>query len=551
MSSTPLSAHDKGSHAPSKGPASPARRRVAGVTVPLFSLRSERSWGIGEIGDLPEFAAWIARAGLRLVQLLPLGEVAGGETSPYFALSAFGIDPMYISLSAVPELPAGRVEEALGDDVPALERAMQSGIVEYELVRRVKQRALRFAFERFVEEHHAKGTPRAAELRAFVARHHDWLPDYARFRAAKDAHGGAAWYTWSEGLRRRDPAALEELRNERAKEVLYYEYVQWLAHTQWDAARAELKTMGIEVMGDLPFMVSRDSADVWAHQDEFRMDMSVGVPPDVFNEEGQDWGLPPYWWDRMRENGFAWLRRRARYTGTLYDRFRIDHLVGFYRTYMRPEDARADANGRMVKGSFDPSEEDAQLAHGEQVIGAMIEGAAETGAQLIGEDLGIVPPFVRRSLTRLGVPGYRVLIWEKDDRVFRDPAEYPALSVACFGTHDTDSVVVWWETRDEAEREALKALPQLAKRRGELGPQFTPEVHRALLELINGSASELVLLLMQDVLGTRERVNTPATMGAHNWTYRLPATPELLDERAEVKEALARVRESVEAGKRV
>lgn len=527
---------------------SPARRRISGVTVPLFSLRSERSWGIGEIGDLPEFARWIATAGLRLVQLLPLGEIAGGETSPYFALSAFGIDPMYISLSDVPELPAESIGEALGTDAEALEQARKSERVNYDLVRRVKRRALRFAFERFMAEHHAAQTPRAAEMAAFVARQSDWLPDYAQYRAFKDGFDGAAWFQWPEGARDRHPEALAALRRERARDILYYEYVQWLAHTQWEAARAELRAQGIEIMGDLPFMVARDSADVWAHQDEFRHDMSVGAPPDQFNEEGQNWGLPPYYWDRMRENGFAWLRRRCRYTGLLCDRFRIDHLVGFYRTYMFSEPRAAGERPRAI---FDPAEEAAQLEHGERVVRAMIEGAAETGAQLVAEDLGAVPPWVRASLTALGVPGYKVLIWEKDDVVFRNPADYPERSVACFGTHDTDSVVVWWETRDDREREGLLALPQLAPHRERLGRQFTKETHRLLLDLIHGSGSELVLLLLQDVLATRDRINTPGTVGPENWTIRLPAPPSELERDPEVREALARVRASVEASGRL
>ncbi|AUX21601.1 4-alpha-glucanotransferase [Sorangium cellulosum] len=547
MSSSPAESQSQGSITSPSSPSS-ARRRISGVTVPLFSLRSERSWGIGEIGDLPEFAAWMRTAGLRLVQLLPLGEISGGETSPYMALSAFGIDPMYISISAVPELPAEQLAEALGDELGTLERARTSGRVEYDLVRRVKQRALRFAFDRFEREHHAKQTPRAAELAAFVARQADWLPDYAQYRAFKDGFGGAAWWAWPEEIRHRAPEALQRLRRERARDVLYYEYVQWLAHAQWEAARADLRGKGIEIMGDLPFMVARDSADVWAHQGEFRHDMSVGAPPDQFNTEGQNWGLPPYYWDRMRENDFAWLRRRCRYTGLLYDRFRIDHLVGFYRTYMFTE--RGGQGGERPRAMFDPPEEAAQREHGPRVMRAMLEGAAETGAQLVAEDLGAVPPWVRASLTELGVPGYKVLIWEKDDVVFRDPAAYPERSVACFGTHDTDSVVVWWESRDERERSGVLDLPELAPRRHELGRTFTRETHRALLDLIHGAKSELVLLLLQDVLATRDRVNTPGTVGPENWTLRLAATPAELDRDPEVRAALDRVRESVLASGR-
>lgn len=547
MSSPSAENQSQGSSQSSPSP-SGARRRISGVTVPLFSLRSDRSWGIGEIGDLPEFAAWMQRVGLRLVQLLPLGEVSGSETSPYMALSAFGIDPMFISLSAVPELPPELVGEALGEDVEALERAKRSPRVDYDLVRRVKGRALRFAFDRFEREHHAKQTPRAAELAAFVKRQSDWLPDYAQFRAFKDGFQGIAWWDWPEEIRQRRPEAMEGLRRERARDVLYYEYVQWLAHTQWEAARAALRDKGMEIMGDLPFMVARDSADVWAHQDEFRHDMSVGAPPDQFNTEGQNWGLPPYFWAKMRENDYAWLRRRCRYTGLLCDRFRIDHLVGFYRTYIFPE--HKGQGGERPKATFDPAEEPEQREHGERVVRAMIEGAAETGAQLVAEDLGAVPPWVRASLTALGVPGYKVLIWEKDDVVFRDPAEYPELSVACFGTHDTDSVVVWWESRDERERAGVLDLPQLAPRRQEFGQQFTSETHRALLDLIHGSKSELVLLLVQDVLATRERVNTPGTVGPENWSLRLAAPPAEMERDPQVQGALERVRESIKASGR-
>lgn len=511
-------------------------RRVAGVTVPLFSLRGPRSWGIGEIGDLPAFAQWARDAGLRLVQLLPLGEISGGETSPYAALTAFGIDPMYISLADVPDLGTDAVEalyrarshKPQGDSAyGVLARAVESRTVDYGAVRSLKQHALKAAFARFYEGELLRGTPRAATFRAFVQQNDFWLNDYALFRALKDAHAGVAWWDFREDIRDRRPRALSEARVNLSREVLHYQYVQWIAHVQWYDVRARLRAIGVEIMGDLPFMVGRDSADVWANQGEFKNDASVGVPPDQFNEEGQDWGLPPYDWRVMRATDFAWLRRRCRYTASLYDRFRIDHLVGFYRTYMRDNDRRVDHRGKLLPGHFDPAEENAQLEHGERVITAMKEAAREGGAELIAEDLGIIPPFVRKSLPRLGVPGYKVLIWEKDQvagkDVFRDPTEYPALSLACFGTHDTFPVAEWWESLGTEEREAVKKLPGLAPHASTLGPTFSPGVHRALVDLLAGSGSDLVLFLMQDILGTKDRINTPATVGAHNWTYRLPA----------------------------
>jgi 4-alpha-glucanotransferase len=530
-------------HAPS--------RRLAGVTVPLFSLRSHRSWGIGEIADLPEFGQWVRDAGIRLIQILPLGEISGNETSPYAALTAFGIDPMYIALADVADLGPD-VTSALGGASGALllSRAKASAAIDYEAVRTLKRQALRFGFERFTHHDLPRSTPRAAAFQAFREQSREWLDDYALFRALKDEHGGVAWWEWDEALQRRDPDALAEARSRTEQDALYYAYAQWLAHSQWYEARTRLAAIGVEVMGDLPFMVGRDSADVWANQSEFRDDASVGAPPDPFNDEGQEWGLPPYHWDRMRKNDFTWLRRRVRYTGSLYDRFRIDHLVGFYRTYIRPRAALVGPPGKLAPGVFDPATPEAQLEHGERVITAMTEAAQQAGATLIAEDLGAVPDFVRKSLTRLRVPGYKVLIWEKDANVFRDPLTYPAVSVACFGTHDTAPVAIWWEGLDNEARAAVKKIPLLVPHSKELGPAFTPLVHRALVDVLNASASELVLFLIQDVLGTRERINTPATTGSHNWSYRLPGTVDELRRDRYATQVVTMVRQSIEKNRR-
>jgi 4-alpha-glucanotransferase len=524
------------------------RRRVAGVTVPLFSLRTTRSWGIGEIGDLATFGSLARASGARLVQLLPLGEIAGGETSPYSALTAFGIDPIYISLADVEDLPESEHGALLGDDgLRTLAWLREQPKVDYEAVRWLKRRALDAAFVRFIERVHGRGGERDVAFARFCAEHRAWLDDYALFRALKDAYELNAWWDWPAGVRDRDPHALGEARAQFARGVLKHRYLQWLAHAQWETSRAALRALGVEIMGDLPFMVGRDSADVWANRGEFRSDASVGVPGDQFDPEGQEWGLPPYDWRVMRANNFAWLRRRARYAGVLYDRFRIDHLVGFYRTYMRPVDKLRGPDKKLLPGFFDPADEPAQKLHGEAVIGAMIAAAKETGAGLVAEDLGVIPDYVRPSLAAMGVPGYKVLIWEQEGGAFRDPTRYPACSVACFGTHDTAPVAAWWESLPAWERDAVCRLPALASRGGaSLGARFTPAVHHALMALVLGARSELVLLLMQDVLGVHDRVNTPSTVGPHNWTWRLPDTVEALTADEGVRARLAMVRAEVE-----
>lgn len=534
-------------NAPQPAPA----RRIVGVTVPLFSLRTASSWGIGEIGDLPALARLLAPAGVALLQILPINEIAGGNTSPYGALSAFGIDPMYITLTAIDDLKGLGNAEALGPDgAAALAALRRAPGVDYEAVRKLKRRALIAGLKVFHRrELSAEGppSPRVRSFQAFLDAHRAWVGDYALYRAIKDAHDGKPWWEWPAPLRDRDPAALRLAEAKLADEILLFKYMQWLAHAQWADARKILGELGVEIMGDLPFMVDRDSADVWADREEFRLDMSVGCPADQFDKEGQDWGLPPYHWAVMAENDFAWLRRRASYSGQLYDRFRIDHLVGFFRTCMRPYDARRDAEGKLVTPVFDPPDETSQQRHGERVVQAMIDGAAATGARLVAEDLGSVPEYVPPSLAKLGAPGYKVLIWEKDDAVFRDPATYPAVSVACFGTHDTEPVAAWWSGLAPEERAAALDLPVLRDMSPKPDKKFTPALHAALLRLICGANSELVLLLIQDLLGVRDRINVPGTVGADNWTYRLPKPIEQMAADRAVVAALERLGAAVDA----
>jgi 4-alpha-glucanotransferase len=548
------------STSPSRGLVQPSSgRRRAGVTIPLFSIRTPRSWGIGEIGDLPEFAALVKRAGISLVQLLPLGEISGAETSPYAALSAFGIDPIAISMAEMPEIRSEEAPSKLGprstrnlrdaigsDGSHLLSRARTSTSIDFEIVRRLKKRAFGFAFKRFLAEDMARGSARALAFLRFVETESAWLLDYALFRALKDAHEGKPWWEWARALADRSSDALARARMDLAPEILFYEYLQWIAHTQWARMRGELRDLGVELMGDLPFMVGRDSVDVWANPEAFKRDGSVGVPGDAFSEDGQDWDLPPYHWAAMRGDGFRWLRQRARYTGSLYDRFRIDHLVGFYRTYQRSRAKKVARDGRLLPGSFDPEGESEQLSHGEAVVTAMIEGATESGARLVAEDLGTVPDFVRASLAALGVPGYKVLIWEKDGEKYRDPALFPAISVACFATHDTDPVAAWWEGLEPQERAAVAKIPGLAKVGSKLGRTFDDEVHGALVDLLAASASELVLFLFQDLLGQKHRINTPGTTGGDNWSYRMPATVEECARNAPILAKLARVKEALE-----
>jgi 4-alpha-glucanotransferase len=511
--------------------------RHAGVLVPLFSMPTSASWGIGEITDIAALSTWLRAAGQDLLQLLPLNEMAPGQKSPYSAITAMAIDPIHIGVHAVEEFRALGGEDAFdAASRDVLLRARLARRVDYAAIRPLKDRWMRAAFERFRQAELARETERAGRFVAHIAEQAWWLDEYALFRALHARHDEQPWMSWDAALRDRRTESLKQARRQLADEILFRQYLQWVADEQWQAARAAVP--GVSLFGDLPFMVDTDSADVWANQELFRLDASVGVPPDAFSETGQNWGLPVYRWDRMRERDHAWLRARARRSADLYDGYRVDHLVGFYRTYAFPHDAS--------KAGFTPADEDDQRALGEEVLGVF----GETGVEIIAEDLGTVPDFVRASLAELGIRGYRVLRWEREwkqkGQPFRDPARYPPRSVATSGTHDTEPLAVWWEQADKQERAAILRLDALARR---LAPDFdpavapfTPALRDALLEILFASGSDLLLLPIQDVFGWRDRINVPATVSDNNWTYRLPWPVEKLGDQEVVRERQATLR---------
>jgi 4-alpha-glucanotransferase len=509
-------------------PTAPARR--AGLNIPLFSCASTAAWGIGEIGDIPAVTRWLAGAGMRVFQLLPTNEMAPGQQSPYSAISAMAIDPIFITMRDVPEFAALGGESSLeDDDREELFDVRRAGTVLHARVRRLKHASLRKSFERFEQTEWRCDTNRARELRRFISEQAWWIEDYATFRAIHAREGERPWTEWPVDLQRREPAAIDRARRELAHDVLCQQYWQWLATTQWQAARRQ--TQGVELYGDLPFMVDGDSADVWARQQQFRLDASVGVPPDAFSATGQDWGMPVYRWDVMASEDYRWLRERARRNADLYDGYRIDHLVGFYRTYGRPHDGSASF--------FTPPEEPDQVALGERLLDIF----RASGANIVAEDLGTVPDFVRDSLARVGVPGFRVLRWERywhsEGQPFRDPADYPPTSVATSGTHDTEPQVVWWEQATADEQQKVNQLPTIQRLSGGTGlldVPYDPRVRDVLIESLIASGSDLVLFPIQDVFGWRDRINEPATVDDANWSFKLPWPCDRLDDVPEARQ---------------
>ncbi len=486
--------------------------RRAGLLLPLFSARSTRSWGVGDIADLRRLGPWLRASGFSLLQVLPVNDMATGQTSPYSALSAMAIDPLYIALDDIPDVVGPGASGFTPAELDLQAQLVATPAVPYVEAMAAKRAILRRAFARFRDEEWARDSVRAGKLKAYLDEERWWLDDYALFRVLHDHHDARAWWEWPDGLASRDPAALHAARAEHAEALLEVCWHQWIAQRQWEQVRRDLE--GVALVGDLPFMVSSDSADVWSHQHLFSREASVGTPPDAFSDTGQDWGLPVYRWDAMRADDFGWLRARARRMAEMFDGFRIDHLVGFYRTYWRPADGGTPF--------FVPADEPDQQRLGEDVIAAF----ASAGAALIAEDLGTIPDFVRASLQSLGLPGYRVLRWERDwhahGQPFHDPTHYPAASLATTGTHDTDMLADWWDTAGEDERAAVMRIPRLRDTGIDVAQDFDDRLRDALLDTMMHAGSDLVIFPLQDVFGWRDRINVPATVGPDNWSWVSP-----------------------------
>jgi 4-alpha-glucanotransferase len=521
--------------------------RHAGILMPLFSAASSSGWGIGEFGDVATLAPWLSSAGFDRLMLLPLGAMAAGQSSPYSAMSAMAIDPIYIGLSRLEDFTHLGGTAALAFDARMdLEAARACMSVSYANVRRAKDDALRKCFDRFVRDEWGAQTPRAAALSGYIAREHAWLDSYALYCALSEELHTPRWRDWPAPLRDRDAGALDEARQQLARDVIRHQYMQWVAESEWQQARSAARDAGVAVFGDLTFAVETDSVDVWTRPDEFALDISAGAPPDAFSETGQDWQLPMYRWDRIAASGYAWLHQRARRMAALFDGIRVDHVVGFYRTYGKPRDGEP---------FFLPAEEPDQLRQGEEILRLMLE----SGAAIIAEDLGTVPDFVRASLTRLGIPGCKVLRWERawdaPAQPFSDPQQFPPVSAAMTSTHDTEPLAVWWENSPREERvEAIRMLLTLDEfqRRGVSNPDqpWNDTLRDALLELAYRSGSSELFATLQDVFGWRDRINIPGLVSDDNWTWRLPWPVDRLDTTAEAIERAEFCRRLAERARR-
>ena len=545
-------------------PASPSLspdQRIAGVLIPIFALRSEQDAGIGDTGLLRRFIDWAADAGFALVQLLPINET-GGDNSPYNAISSMALDPatLKVDAEAIVDLSTGDLDEITGGGDG---KGHADGPVQYARVKPLKLRLLRRAFARF-EDKSRKDATRAGQFRDFCRNNASWLDNYTLFRALMDSNGGTE--CWDRGPAAPPPPAPARVwekslpareRRNFAKTKAFFAYVQWIAYGQWETLKKYAGERGVALMGDIPLGVSYYSADFFGNPELFEQGWSGGAPPEPYFKDdpftqkwGQNWGIPVYDWAAMRRDGFTWWRQRVRGVRDIFHVFRIDHILGFYRIYSfpwRPEqnaeflplsadEARARTGGRLPRfkpqGDETWDEREANRRLGEELLRMVLDAAGET--RLIGEDLGVVPDYVRPSLTALGIAGFKIPIWEPDPRTggLLPGSEYGRLSLATYGTHDHEPLAGYWNRWQQVPPDQRHELAKLARYAGlseeEFRGPFNGRVHARLLESLFRSNSWIAVCMITDLLARDERFNVPGTSADSNWSQRMHVTLETL-----------------------
>ena len=476
-------------------------QRSAGILLPVSSLPSQ--YGIGCFDKAAyAFVDFLKDAGQSYWQILPLGPTSYGD-SPYQSFSTFAGNPYFISLDTLCEEQLLTQEECEAAALPDTDSIDYSGLYKTRFA------LLRKAYGR-MKDHDA--------VLRFAASQ-PWLEDYALFMALKDHFGGVSWEHWDDAIRLRSEDALKQWREKLAKEIGFYQFLQYQFFRQWNKLKAYANANGIRIIGDIPIYVAFDSADAWANPKLFQLDETglpkavAGCPPDGFSADGQLWGNPLYDWAYHKSTGYAWWIERLRQCFALYDVVRIDHFRGFDEYYAIPDGDKTAKNG-----------------HWEQGPGMDLFRAVEAALgkrEVIAEDLGFMTDSVRRLVKDSGFPNMKVLEFAFDSRDTGSrndylPHNYDENCVAYTGTHDNQTIAAWFQTITEEERSMAREY---------LCDAYTPEekLHSVFISLIMRSRAKLCVIPMQDWLGLddRSRINVPSTVGT-NWKWRLLPT-ELSD----------------------
>jgi len=565
----------------------------AGTAVPVFSLRTKDSFGVGEFADIRKLADWVAATGQNLIQILPINDTTmtgtWQDSYPYNANSSFALHPMFLNLPAA-GVKNDKAYKALQKELNDLPK------VDYEKVNSEKTRLLREVFAK----DGAKVLSSEAYVR-FYAANEGWLKPYAVYCVLRDENGTAEFGKWKK-LSRFDARKVDKYAAEHQQEVDFYCWEQFNLDLQLKDAVEYAHSKGVAIKGDLPIGIGADSADAWQFPRLFNMDSQAGAPPDAFSADGQVWGFPTYNWEEMAKDGYAWWKARLGKMSEYFDAFRIDHILGFFRIWEIPEGIKSGLKGHfnpalpysadeLRNKGFDPNSElflpdphkegwyhpsiagrDSEdyktlndsfkheydglyydfFYHRHNEFWA--EGAKKKLSALLdstsmltcAEDLGMIPSCVPAVMDEFRILSLEVQRMPKDTGIeFGDPAFCPYRSVCTTGSHDTPTLRAWWEEdRERSER----FYHNLLHCQGQAPYFCEPWVCELIVRQHLASTSMLCILPLQDWMGidgsvrypgdpTDEQINIPA-IPRHYWRWRMHMNLEDLMEQRDFNQHL-------------
>ena len=451
-------------------------------------------YGIGTLGENAyKFIDFLKEAGQSYWQILPVCPTSYGD-SPYQSFSTFAGNPYFIDFDLLEK--DGLLSKS---DYEGIDWGRNKAYVDYGLLY-IKRHEL-FAK---LQENFEKKTP--ADYKAFCKKNAWWLNDFALFMAVKDAHNGIAFLEWEDDIRMREEKAVKAWTKKCARRIEYYKMLQYLFFKQWNDLRSYAAKNDIKIIGDIPIYVAADSADVWTHPENFKLNKKrvpievAGCPPDAFTELGQLWGNPVYNWKQHKADGYGWWKQRLKASLEIYDILRIDHFRGFESFYTIKYGMPDAKKGLWRKGPGANLFKEVKKEFGDVPI--------------IAEDLGFMTDEVRAMLKKCAFPGMKVVQFGFDGSADNSylPENYTENSIVYTGTHDNDTILGWTETGSENEvKNAMEYLKVEDK----------ADVREAMMKAALNSKAFVCILTMQDLigLGHEARMNTPSTVG-DNWKWR-------------------------------
>jgi len=485
------------------------QKRKSGILLHITSLPSE--YGIGDLGPSAyRFIDFLYEAKQCYWQVLPINPTdLINAHSPYSSSSAFAGNNLFIS----PEL---LLDEGLISKKDVTEKPHFSvEKVDYEPVAAYKTHLLDLAYVRFIQDRRLFSS-HEKEFNKFITENVIWLNDYALFVTIKEQCGSIIWTDWPENLRKREAKALADFTQTHISEINRIKFLEYLFFKQWDQLRNYCGTKDIQLIGDLPIYMNFDSADVWAHPDQYKLDEQLqpvvvaGVPPDYFSDSGQRWGNPVYDWAQMQKSKFTWWVERFRQNFKLFDILRIDHFRGLVQCWEIPADEQTAVKGRLV----DVPTVDLLTS---------LEKFFSKPLLIIAEDLGFITEDVRECLHQFNLPGMKVLLFAFNDNLKQHPYlphNYRGRCAVYTGTHDNNTVKGWFQ--DEATMKERDNVHRYLSK-----DVSDDSICLDLIRLAFDSEAEYAIIPMQDILGlgSEARMNKPATTQG-NWRWRV--NPKML-----------------------